>query len=84
MKLKLDCRALVRLLSQSQDGTPPVTRRARMRLHLVTCESCRNVDEQMRFLRTATQELQVNQQRKVPVALPLQLQPQSACSAVSP
>jgi predicted anti-sigma-YlaC factor YlaD len=79
MKVTLDCRALVRLLSQSQDGSPPLTSRARMRVHLLSCESCRNVDDQMRFVRTAMQELRVNQQRKVPVAEPLQ----SACSAVS-
>jgi predicted anti-sigma-YlaC factor YlaD len=82
MKVTLDCRALVRLLSQSQDGAPPLTRRARMRLHLVSCESFRNVGEQMHFLRTAMQELRVNQQSKVPVALPLQLQ--STRSALSP
>jgi predicted anti-sigma-YlaC factor YlaD len=82
MKVTLDCRALVRLLSHSQDGTLPLTSRARMRLHLLTCESCRKFDEQMRFVRTAMQELRVNQQGKVPVAEPLQLQ--SARSALSP
>lgn len=60
MKLMLDCRALARLLIQSQDDAPPLAVRARMRLHLVTCQSCRNVDEQMRFIRTAMQELQIN------------------------
>jgi hypothetical protein len=39
-----------------------------MRLHLVTCQACRNVDEQMRFVRTAVQELQVNPPRGRPVA----------------
>jgi hypothetical protein len=58
MQLMLDCRALARLLSQSQDDLPPLTMRARMRLHLVACQSCRSVDEQMRFVRTAMQELQ--------------------------
>ena len=68
MKLMLDCRALARLLSQSQDDAPPLAVRARMRLHLVTCQSCRNVDEQLRFIRTAMQELQVNPPRDRPVA----------------
>jgi hypothetical protein len=57
MKLLLDCRALARLLSQSQDDTPPLAVRACMRLHLVTCQACRNVDEQMRFVRKATRGL---------------------------
>ncbi len=60
MRLMLDCCALARLLSQSQDDPPPLAIRARMRLHLVTCQACRNVDEQMRFVRTAAQELQLN------------------------
>ena len=68
MKLMLDCRALARLLSQSQDDAPPLAVRARMRLHLVTCQSCRNVDEQLRFIRTAMQELQVDPPRDRPVA----------------
>ena len=68
MKLMLDCRALARLLSQSQDDAPPLAVRARMRLHLVTCQSCRNVDEQLRFIRTAMQELQINPPGDRPVA----------------
>jgi predicted anti-sigma-YlaC factor YlaD len=47
MKLMLDCRAFAQLLSQSQDGAPPVAMRARMRLHLMTCKACSNIDEQM-------------------------------------
>lgn len=68
MKLMLDCRALARLLIQSQDDAPPLAVRARMRLHLVTCQSCRNVDEQMRFIRTAMQELQINPPDDSPAA----------------
>ena len=55
MKLMLDCRALTKLLSQSQDHAPPLAIQARMRLHLMTCQACRNVDEQMRFVRKAMQ-----------------------------
>lgn len=68
MKLMLDCRALARLLSQSQDDAPPLAVRARMRLHLATCQACRNVDEQLRFVRTAMHELQVNPPGGRPVA----------------
>jgi predicted anti-sigma-YlaC factor YlaD len=55
MKLMLDCRALAKLLSQSQDHAPPLAIQARMRLHLMTCQACRNVDEQLRFVRKAMQ-----------------------------
>lgn len=68
MKPMLDCRALARLLSQSQDGVLPLALRARMRLHLVTCHDCRKVDEQVRFVRTAMQKLQVNTVGNKPVA----------------
>ena len=60
MKLMLDCRALAKLLSQSQDDAPPLAIRARMRLHLMTCQACRNVDEQMRFVRKAMQAVRVD------------------------
>jgi predicted anti-sigma-YlaC factor YlaD len=66
MKLMLDCRALARLLSQSQDNAPPLTTRARMRLHLVTCQSCRSVDEQMQFIHSAMQKLQIEPPGRVP------------------
>jgi hypothetical protein len=49
MRPMLDCRTLARLLSQSQDGAPPLAIRARMRLHLMTRQACHNVDQQMRF-----------------------------------
>jgi predicted anti-sigma-YlaC factor YlaD len=60
MRLMLDCRALAKLLSQSQDDAAPLAIRARMRLHLMTCQACRNVDEQMRFVRKAIQAVRVN------------------------
>jgi predicted anti-sigma-YlaC factor YlaD len=47
MKLMLDCRALARLLGRSQDVAPPMALRARMRLHLVSCQDCRNLDAQL-------------------------------------
>ncbi len=68
MKLMLDCRAMAHLLSQRQDDAPPAAIRARMRLHLMTCQACRNVDEQMRFVRKAMQTLQVNPQTDLPAA----------------
>jgi predicted anti-sigma-YlaC factor YlaD len=60
MKLLLDCRTLTKLLSQSQDDDLPLTVRSRMRLHLVSCEACRNLDEQLRFLRSVLSELKAD------------------------
>ena len=68
MKLMLDCRALAKLLSKSQEGAPPPAIRARMRLHLMSCKACRNVDEQMRFVRKAMQAVRVNSPTDLPAA----------------
>ena len=57
MKLKLDCQEVSRLISETQDANLPSPDRARMRLHFVMCQACRNVDEQMAFLRRAMQQL---------------------------
>ena len=57
MKLQLDCKAMARLISESQEGTLPPDQRAQMRLHFVICATCRNVDEQFGFLRRAMRRL---------------------------
>ena len=53
MKLQLDCKDVSRLISDGQDLTLPAAERARMRLHLVLCATCRNVSEQFDFRRRA-------------------------------
>lgn len=57
MKIDLDCKEMARLISDSQDRDLPEGERARMRLHFVICQTCRNVDEQMAFLRNAMRRL---------------------------
>jgi predicted anti-sigma-YlaC factor YlaD len=57
MKLKLDCHDVSRLLSDAQDQELPAAERARLRLHLVICQTCRNVDEQLQFIRQAMKRL---------------------------
>ena len=57
MKLMLDCKEVSRLISDGLDQTLPAPERARMRLHFVICQTCRNVDEQMQFLRQAMRGL---------------------------
>lgn len=57
MKLKLDCKDVSRLISDGQDLTLPAAERARLRLHFVVCETCRNVNEQFDFLRRAMRQI---------------------------
>jgi predicted anti-sigma-YlaC factor YlaD len=57
MKLMLDCKDVSRLLSAGQDSELPASARARMRLHLVMCQTCRNVSEQLAFIRLAMRRL---------------------------
>jgi predicted anti-sigma-YlaC factor YlaD len=57
MKLNLDCKEVSRLLSTRQDQDLPPGERARLRLHFVLCDACRNVDEQLSFLRRAMQQM---------------------------
>ena len=57
MKINLDCKDVSRLISQGLDEDLPPGERARMRVHFVICETCRNVDEQMQFIRRAMRKL---------------------------
>jgi hypothetical protein len=57
MKLDLDCKEVSRLISHGQDTELPAGEKARLRLHFVICTTCRNVDEQMKFLRTAMRQM---------------------------
>jgi predicted anti-sigma-YlaC factor YlaD len=51
------CQEVSRLLSSGLDERLPVADRARLRLHLVMCQACRNVGEQMQFIRQAMKRL---------------------------
>ena len=64
MKMDLDCKEVARLISDTQDSTLPMADRARMRLHFVMCQACRNVDEQMSFLRHAMKRLDADKPPK--------------------
>lgn len=57
MNLDLDCKEVSRLISEGLDQQMDPPRRARMRLHFVLCATCRNVDEQMGFLRRAMRDM---------------------------
>ena len=53
MKIDIDCKEVSRLISDGLDEKLPAADRARLRLHFVLCATCRNVNEQMQFLRRA-------------------------------
>jgi len=57
MKLKLTCHEVSHLLSQAQDADLSAGERARLRLHMVLCDACRNVERQLAFLRRAMRGL---------------------------
>ena len=57
MKLDFGCKEISRLISNGQDHDLPAPERARVRLHFVICATCRNVSEQMAFLRRAMRVL---------------------------
>ena len=57
MKMDIDCREVSRLISDGEDEKLPPADRSRLRLHFVICETCRNVSEQMQFLRRAMRQL---------------------------
>jgi predicted anti-sigma-YlaC factor YlaD len=57
MKIQLDCKEVSRLISDGLDETLPGPQRARMRLHFVICQTCRDVSEQMQFLRSAMRRI---------------------------
>jgi predicted anti-sigma-YlaC factor YlaD len=53
----VDCKEVSRMISEGLDRTLPPQERERLRRHFVICQTCRNVDAQMAFLRRAMQRL---------------------------
>ena len=53
MSLMPTCKEVSRILSQGLDHGLPATERVRLRMHLVICDACRNVERQFDFLRQA-------------------------------
>jgi predicted anti-sigma-YlaC factor YlaD len=48
---KLTCREVARILSDGLDTEMAPAERARLRLHMVVCEACRNLEQQLEVLR---------------------------------
>ena len=57
MKVGLDCKEVSRLISEGLDQDMTAPERARLRYHFVICQTCRTVDDQMKFLRRAVKEM---------------------------
>ncbi len=53
----LDCHVAARLISDALDGAVGAVDQERMRRHFVICVACRNVSEQMNFLRRAIRKM---------------------------
>ncbi len=48
---KLTCRDVARILSDGLDTEMAPAERARLRVHMVICDACRNVEQQFDLLR---------------------------------
>jgi predicted anti-sigma-YlaC factor YlaD len=57
MTTDLDCKEVSRMISEGLDRTLSPQEGERLRWHFVICQTCRNVDLQMAFLRRAMQRL---------------------------
>lgn len=63
MKMDLDCKEVSRLISEGLDQAMLAPERARLRYHFVVCQTCRTVDEQLKFLRRAVKEMDKSRPR---------------------
>jgi len=57
MKLKATCKEVHRLTSEGLDRKLSMIERARMRLHLLVCDACRNFTGQMQLIRRAMRRM---------------------------
>ena len=53
----LSCKETTRLLSQGEDRRLAFGERVALRVHLAICNGCRNVNAQVKFLRSAVKKL---------------------------
>jgi predicted anti-sigma-YlaC factor YlaD len=57
MGLKPTCQEVHRLTSEGLDRKLSLVERARMRMHLLVCDACRNFNSQMQLIRRAMRRL---------------------------
>lgn len=58
--MMLTCREVTRLVSQRQDRALGFGERVALRVHFAICRGCRNVGQQVDFLRRAVAQLAEN------------------------
>ncbi len=63
MGFKPTCKEVHRLTSEEYDRKLSLLERARMRLHLVVCEACRNFGGQMALIRRAMRQMTVTENK---------------------
>jgi len=61
LKFRLRCQEATELLSRQQDTALPALEGARLRLHLMVCQACRQVPAQLAFIRRAIRQLSKEQ-----------------------
>lgn len=57
MSLKPTCKEVHKLTSESLDRELTMIERARVRMHLLVCNACRNFTDQMTLIRRAMRQL---------------------------
>ncbi len=57
MPIKPTCKEVHRLTSEGLDRELTVVERARVHMHLLVCNACRNFTDQMRLIRNAMRKL---------------------------
>jgi predicted anti-sigma-YlaC factor YlaD len=57
MKFKLTCKEAHRLVSEELDRNLSAAERIRLKMHLFTCNACRNFNGQMDLIRRAMRKL---------------------------
>jgi len=58
MTEKLTCKEVARILSDGLDQQMAPAERARLRMHMVICEACRNVEQQFDLLRRLVRKIE--------------------------
>lgn len=57
MRFKASCKEVHRLTSEGLDRELSLVERARMRMHLLVCDACRNFTGQMQLIRRAMRQM---------------------------
>jgi predicted anti-sigma-YlaC factor YlaD len=62
--IKPTCREVHRLVSEGLDRELSLVERARMKIHLLICQACRNFEGQMEFIRQAMRRMPMSSEEE--------------------